>query len=186
MSLLRVLVTGCSGSGKSTLVDVMADRGHEIRREPGRRVIRLETRTGGTGLPWDDMDRFCRLCLKMAKADWEEARAGSVVFDRGVIDAALALERSGFEAEAEAALETYRYDLVILAAPWPELFEGDDDRRHSLDEAMSEYDHIASRLPALGYQPVVLPKGTVKARADWLEAEISKTFGALPKGEDKR
>lgn len=172
MSLTRVLITGCSGAGKSTLVADMAERGYEVRREPGRRVIRAETRMGGTGLPWQDTARFAHLCLKMAAADWEEARAGAVVFDRGVIDAALALEREGFGAEADAALQTYRYDIVVLAGPWPALFESDEDRRHGLPEAEAEFEHIARRLPELGYAPLDLPQGTQAARADWLEDVI--------------
>ncbi|MEL7461737.1 MAG: AAA family ATPase [Pseudomonadota bacterium] len=172
MSVTRILITGCSGAGKSTLVAGMAERGYEVRREPGRRVIRAETRMGGTGLPWQDEERFARLCLKMAAADWEEARVGKVVFDRGVLDAALALERAGFEAEAEAALQTYRYDVVILAAPWPDLFDRDEERRQGLIDAQAEFDHIAHRLPELGYRPLDLPQGTLVARVDWLEGVI--------------
>lgn len=172
MSLRRILITGCSGAGKSTLVAAMAERGYEVRREPGPRVIRAEMRTGGNGVPWQDEGRFARLCLKMAAADWEEARAGAVVFDRGVIDAALALERANLRAEAENALTRFAYDIVVLAAPWQELFERDDTRQHGFDAARLEFDHIARRLPELGYKPLDLPKGTVAARAEWLEGVI--------------
>lgn len=172
MSLARVLVTGCSGAGKSTLCDAMAARDYEVRREPGRRVIRAETRMGGAGLPWEDEERFARLCLKMAKADWEEARIGKVIFDRGVLEAALVLERLGFGAEAEHAFEAFRYDVVVVAAPWPELFETDSERRHGFEAAVDEYNLITKRLPQLGYAAVTLPKDNVEARADWLDALI--------------
>lgn len=174
MSLRRVLITGCSGAGKSTLLEAMSARGFEVRREPGRRVIRAETRTGGNGLPWEDTERFLRLCLKMAASDWEEARAGIVLFDRGIIDAALALEREGFASDAQAALENYRYDTVVLAAPWPALFGQDDERRHGLAEAEREYHYIAKRLPELGYTAVALPEASVDARADWLTKQFSR------------
>lgn len=171
--LRRVLVTGCSGAGKSALVAEMAARGYETRAEPGRRVIRLETRTGGNGTPWQNPERFARLCLKMAKADWEEARAGVVVFDRGVFDAALALERAGFGEEADAALHAQSYDApVILAEPWPELFAEDPDRRHGFEEAEAEFAHIESALDRLGWPTLRLPQDSVAARADWLETVL--------------
>ncbi|MDJ1008056.1 MAG: AAA family ATPase [Paracoccaceae bacterium] len=171
--LRRVLVTGCSGAGKSALVAEMAGRGYEVRREPGRRVIRAETRTGGRGLPWEDAERFARLCLKLAIADWEEARAGTVIFDRGVLEAALALERLGFVAEAAAALDAYGYDApVILAPPWPELFRADTERRQGAAEAEAEFAGIEACLNRTGLAAAHLPRDSVAARADWLEARL--------------
>lgn len=169
--LRRVLVTGCSGAGKSALVAEMAGRGYEVRGEPGRRVIRAETRTNGAGLPWQDAERFARLCLRMAVADWEEARAGVVIFDRGVLEAALHLRRLGFEAEAAKAIETYSYDPpVVLAEPWPELFSEDAERRKSFNEAEEEFQDIRTALGDLGLATETLPRGSVGARADWLES----------------
>lgn len=169
--LRRILVTGAPGAGKSALVAAMGGRGYEVRREPGPRVIRLEERTGGNGTPRGDPERFARLCLRMAIADWEEARAGVVIFDRGVPDAALALARLGFAAEAEAALETYAYEApVVLAEPWPELFGSGGDRWQGFAEAEAEFAEIAAALDRLGWPVARLPREGVEARADWLES----------------
>ncbi|MEM9709046.1 MAG: AAA family ATPase [Pseudomonadota bacterium] len=172
MSLRRILITGATGAGISSLAAEMGRRGYEVMREPGRRVIRAETRTNGTGLPWVDPARYARLCLRIAAADWEEARAGPVVFDRGALDAALALHRLGQTEAAEAALNAHRYDDVFLAPPWLELFETDEERRIDFAEASAEYDSIAEVLPAHGYAPVELPKADIVERADWLEARL--------------
>ena len=173
--LRRVLVTGCAGAGKSALVAEMAARGYEVRREPGRRVIRAETRTGGDGVPWQDAERFARLCLRMAVADWEEARAGAVIFDRGVLEAALHLRRLGFEAEAAKAIDTYRYDApVVLAEPWTELFAEDPERRQSFAEAEEEFRGIRAALGDLGLSAEPLPRGSVAERADWLESLLRR------------
>ena len=175
MSARRILITGCSGAGKSTLLAEMRARGHDTVKEPGRRVIRAEERMGGKGLPWENAERFCRLCLKMAVADWDGVRLGSAIFDRGVFDAAVNLERMGRDDEALRYFVEYRYDLMVLAAPWPELFQGDKDRRHSFEEAVSEYEALAAAAPRLGYSPVILPEGTVAARADWLEELLTSS-----------
>ncbi|MBF9034500.1 AAA family ATPase [Rhodobacterales bacterium HKCCE2091] len=173
MSLRRILITGCSGAGKSSLIDALAARGHQVAREPGRRVIRAETRQGGTGLPWADADRFARLCARIAAADWEGARIGTVFFDRGVPDAAFALRRRGHGPEAEALLARYTYDdPVFLAPPWPALFEADEDRRHGLDDAIAEYEDIAAGLSGLGRKVAILPELPVGERADWLESRL--------------
>ncbi|MEM9319213.1 MAG: AAA family ATPase [Pseudomonadota bacterium] len=167
----RILITGCSGAGKSTLLAEMAARGWDTIKEPGRRVIRAEERMGGSGLPWADRERFCRLCLKIATADWESVRAGTVLFDRGVVDAALNLKALGQDSPAEGYLRTFPYDpLLILAPPWEALFDADAGRKHTFGDALAEYILISSSLEQLGYRAEVLPQVPVEARADWLEA----------------
>jgi len=173
MSARRVLITGCSGAGKSTLLQEMQVRGYDWIKEPGRRVIRAEERMGGAGVPWQNAERFCRLCLKMAAADWDGARIGTAVFDRGVFDAAVHLERLGYPDDAIRYFVDYRYDIMVMAPPWPALFEQDTDRRHSLDDAIAEYEALAATARRLGYAPEILPEAGVSARADWLESLIA-------------
>ena len=169
----RILITGCSGGGKSSLIAEMAQRGWATVPEPGRRVIAREKARGGDGLPWLDMARFADLCADMAKQDWRAANAQVTLFDRGLIDAVLALYRLRPNMEIDTRLQECRYEeQVYLAPPWPEIFETDADRAHSFDEAMIEYCHIADALPDMGYLPVILPKIPVAARADWLENRL--------------
>jgi predicted ATPase len=90
-----VLISGCSGGGKSTLLAELHRQGHAIVEEPGRRIVQEEARTGGQALPWIDMAAFLRRALATALNDHKNARAGTgkwVFFDRGLVDAAAALQ----------------------------------------------------------------------------------------------
>jgi predicted ATPase len=49
------------------------------------------------------------------------------------------------------------------------------ERRHGWDEATAEYERLARAYPELGYRVVVLPKASVKERADAVLAELSVT-----------
>src|SRR4051812_20488658 len=85
-----VMISGCSGGGKSSLLEELARRGCAVVAEPGRRII-AEARNGeGGALPWVDATAFARCALAMSVADHEEAR-GLTFFDRGVVDAAVAI-----------------------------------------------------------------------------------------------
>lgn len=170
MSARRILITGCSGAGKSTLLAELARRGQDTVKEPGRRVIRAETRMGGKGRPWENAERFAKLCLKMAIADWDGVRAGTVFYDRGVLDAALLLDRMGQADVAAGYLKSYPYDgTVVLAPPWENLFRSDPDRRQSFADAMDEYVSITEALARLGYEARLLPEAGVAERAEWVE-----------------
>ena len=162
-----IVFSGCSGGGKSTLLAELARRGFATIEEPGRRVVREELASGGSALPWIDTIAFARRITAMAQADYEAARTlpGPVFFDRGLIDATVALEYLTGEAALTDLAARYRYaSPVFLAPPWPELFTSDAERRHDFASAVAEYDRLAAAYPALGYDVITLPKISVAER----------------------
>ncbi|HEY2049737.1 MAG TPA: AAA family ATPase [Caulobacteraceae bacterium] len=164
-----VVISGCSGGGKSTLLEELARRGYATVEEPGRRIVREELAGDGRALPWVDEVAFARRAIAMALNNLEavQDRQGWVFFDRGLIDAASALEHMTGEpalARVEAGRRYHRN--VFLVPPWPEIYETDAERRHDLEAALPEYDRLLRVYPALGYEVTILPKDAVSARAD--------------------
>ncbi len=117
-----VLISGCSGGGKSTLLAALAAEGHATVPEPGRRIVESERARGGRALPWIDPEAFARRAVALALADRRAARghSGRVFFDRGLIDAAAALDHvAGTAALAEfrrleRVFPALGYDIVLL------------------------------------------------------------------------
>jgi predicted ATPase len=94
---------------------------------------------------------------------------GWVFFDRGLIDAAAALEHMTGEPVLTALGQANRYHRrVFLAPPWPEIYETDPERRHGLDVASTEYSRLLETYPSLGYEVSILPKVGVSERADFI------------------
>ena len=81
-----VVLSGCSGGGKSTVLAKLAALGHAVVEEPGRRIIAEEIASGGTALPWIDLEAFLRRAIDMALADRAAAAANQAwtFFDRGL------------------------------------------------------------------------------------------------------
>ncbi len=161
------LITGCSSGGKSTLLAALAVLGHHVVPEAGRRIVAAEQAGTGNALPWGDMHAFARKAILLAKEDLEKARGhvGPVFFDRGVIDAAVALEHAGGPSCDDTLGSVPDYNKrVILAPPWPEIFVQDSARKHGFAAATEEYHRIKTRLIALGYEVCLLPKADVDRR----------------------
>lgn len=161
------VISGCSGGGKSTLLAELARHGFATIEEPGRRVVREELASGGDALPWIDGTAFACRITALAKRDYEAARTlpGPVFFDRGLIDAAVAIDHLTGESVPTDLAARYRYaNPVFLAPPWPELFVSDAERRHDFASAVEEYDRLAAAYPALGYDVTLLPKISVAER----------------------
>lgn len=172
-----VVLSGCSGGGKSALVAELAARGHRVFPEPGRQVVKEETLVGGEALPWVDPRRFAERCIARAAYFFNiaDAGAGPVFFDRGIIDAVTALERTGgVPAACAEAARCYRYGRrVFLVPPWRELFAGDAERTHGFEAAVAEYAALLESYPRHGYEPVIVPRAGVAERADFVAATLA-------------
>jgi predicted ATPase len=166
-----IVISGCSGGGKSTLLAELARRGFAVVEEPGRRIVQEELENGGQALPWVDGAAFARRAISLALADRmaAEASEGLVFFDRGLVDAASALQHLTGEPALESVSRPHPYHRrVFLTPPWPEIYGTDPERRHGFDAAVAEYDRLLADYPALGYEPVLLPKTGVAERADFV------------------
>jgi predicted ATPase len=181
-----VIISGCSGGGKSALLEALRLRGYAVVEEPGRRIVTRELEGGGLALPWVDGIAFAREAIELSLADRAVAErcSGWVFFDRGLIDAAAALQHVLPHLTGEFPLDqlrrTHRYNKhVFLTPPWPEIYETDQERRHSSAEAIAEYDRLREVYPSLGYEVTVLPKIDIQSRADFILAAL-KIQGSPP------
>jgi predicted ATPase len=163
-----IVISGCSGGGKSTLLSELKRRGHAVMEEPGRRIIAEELQGSGQALPWINLAAFAERAIEMSLCDRDRAKkmSGVVFFDRGLIDAAAALEH----VTGKPILQAYyaeRYNpRVFMTPPWPEIYATDADRRHGLRQATEEYERLLVAFSSLGYTIEVLPKIGVAQRAD--------------------
>jgi predicted ATPase len=90
-----------------------------------------------------------------------------VFFDRGLLDAAGAVQHLTGEPTLPTLVQVHRYHhKVFLTPPWPEIYVTDAERRHGLDAAVAEYQRLLELYPSLGYEVTILPKVSVPERAD--------------------
>ena len=144
--------------------------------EPGRRIVASELQGDGAALPWVDGAGFAARAVSMAQADLIAAMSlsGFVFFDRGLIDAAVGLEfESGVPLLQTLGGTRHYARTVFLAPPWQEIFVNDVERRHSFNDAVSEFSRLETALKALGYAVCLLPKRPVQDRADFVLAQLN-------------
>ncbi|UWR40349.1 AAA family ATPase [Phaeobacter inhibens] len=171
----HVILSGCSGGGKSTLLAELSRRGFATVPEPGRRIVAQEMDGVGAALPWVNMEIFARRAMELARTDRQQVATVEawVFFDRGLVDAALALEHACGASVATTLDPSERYhDVVFLTPPWPEIYRQNTERRHSYAQAIDEYTRLRAGYLMLGYDIVVLPKTDVAARADFIVARL--------------
>lgn len=175
MSAARVVLSGCSGGGKSTLLAELASRGVATFVEPGREVVRAALMGTGGALPDRDPLRFAAACLERTVVDLRAA-AGlgrPAVFDRCPVDVFTWLEHRGLPvapAFADVMRSAAFHPVVLFAAPWPEIYVQDEERRHDLRKAVADHDRLRRDYRRLGFVLLDLPRATPAERADWVMA----------------
>jgi predicted ATPase len=172
-----VVLSGCSGGGKSSLLSELGRRGYRIFEEPGRQIIKEQNAIGGDAVPAGNNRMFAELLVSRSlNRVIEAADAGDFVFfDRGLVDVVSWYEYAGqaIPEPFERAAQLFRYhSKVFLVPPWPEIFENDAERKHSFEEALAQYQMLPKTYARLGYTPVIVPKTTVSARADFVLREL--------------
>ncbi|MGB3472067.1 MAG: AAA family ATPase [Erythrobacter sp.] len=176
MTAKHVVLSGCSGGAKSTLLSRLGCDGFAIVLEPGRRIVDEELRRQGTALPWVNMVAFAERALELAAADRKKTlrENGWVFFDRGLVDAAVALQHATGRSfhDTLASFERY-HERVFLTPPWPEIFTTDDSRQHGLADAIADYDRLLIAFRQLKYETIIVPKGSVQERADFVRSHFA-------------
>lgn len=175
MTAKHVVLSGCSGGGKSTLLSRLGCDGFAIVLEPGRRIVEEELRNHGSALPWVDMVAFAERAIELAATDRKQTagETGWVFFDRGLVDAAVALQHATGRSIHDTLAPFERYhQRVFLTPPWPHIYATDDSRQHDLAQAIMEYDRLVIAFRQLNYETIIVPKGSVQERADFVRSHF--------------
>ena len=172
------IITGCSGGGKSTLIDALRTRGFQCVNEVGRQIVQQQMRIGGDGTPWQDQVKFRELLLSHYMHAYEQVaeRIHPVFFDRGIpegIGYSRLVDVPTLE-HHRAAARIYRYaKKVFITPPWREIFKNDEERKHSFETAVAEYELTLKVYPDNGYELIEIPRAPVAERVDFILRSIA-------------
>ena len=130
-------------------------------------------------LPWEDPVAFAMRAKDMAIKDLADVAKidEAIYFDRGLLDAAVALQHVAGHALADILPTHFPYSEVFVAEPWEELFQNDEARRHSFTDAVAEYDRIIAALTKLKIGWTVLPRMSVNERLAFVTQRVDNDKG---------
>lgn len=178
-----IVISGCSSGGKSSLLSELNHQGYSVIPEVGREIVKEQLALKSNITPWQNPTLFCEMLIERSIAAFHRAEAmrdakGQVVFlDRSFLEGISGYQTLPVENpnKYNHIIEELRYDsTVFMAPPWKEIYSQDEERQHSFEDAVNEYERLMKFYPQSGYCIIELPKISVKGRAQFVFSSILK------------
>ena len=163
---VRRIITGGPGFGKTSILKELNRSNRSTFDEVARIVIKQEMAKNSDHLPWLNNLAFSHKVLALQKSQYNEA-SGFTYYDRGAPDilAYLNFNNQASFSDLEDFLKMYSYDTkVFFTPPWQEIYQQDEERKESFEQACKIHDALVETYSQLGYDLIEIPKYTIKER----------------------
>ncbi|MBN9231981.1 MAG: AAA family ATPase, partial [Legionella sp.] len=98
----------------------------------------------------------------------QSAQKDVIFFDRCILEGINYFKNLGIDKYDHLIGELRYYPTIFMAPPWKEIYHNDEERQHSFESALNEYEQISKFYPNCGYQIIKLPKVNVKERVKFM------------------
>lgn len=176
----RILIIGGPGTGKSTIIHELEKRAHTCFHEISRQVTLEAQKEGIDQLFLTKPLLFSELLLKGRIEQFEDAEQLQTPFafyDRGIPDVLAYMDYIGdqYPDNFVDACKTYHYDMAFILPPWEAIYEVDNERYESFQQAQEIQQFLIDTYSKYGYTLLTVPFGTVSERVDFILNRISNT-----------
>jgi predicted ATPase len=177
-----VVISGASSGGKSTLLSELSNHGYTVVPEAGREIVKEQLAINGDITPWQNARAFEEMIVARSTAAYHQAKAmqavlGQVIFfDRSFLEIVSYYQtlKTKESSKYNHLIDELRYyKTIFMAPPWKEIFCQDDERKHSFEDAVREYDRLMEFYPKCGYSIIELPKVSVKERVKFILSNLT-------------
>lgn len=173
----RIVITGGPGTGKSSIIKKLERDGHKCLHEVSREITAAAQKEGITQLFLEQPVLFSKKLLEARIDQFHEASASQshmVFIDRGIPDVIAYMNYFGtdYPAAFNEACADYKYHHVFLLPPWEEIYQTDNERYESFEQAVQIYDHLKSSYRENGYPTIEVPRNSVVHRCEFILSKI--------------
>lgn len=72
-----------------------------------------------------------------------------------------------------AACKQYQYDVVFHLPPWKEIYESDNERYETFEQAQQISNILVDYYKKFNYKPIDVPQGTIEQRFQFIQDHLN-------------
>ena len=169
----RIVITGGPGTGKSSVIKNLESNGHYCFHEISRQITLEAQEQGIEQLFLDNPLLFSEKLLEARIKQHKDACGipDKLVFlDRGIPDVVAYMEYFGtaYPSKFEDACHNHEYNSIFLMPPWNDIYETDNERYETFEQAQNIYEYLKKAYITFGYQPIEVPKQSIVNRSKFI------------------
>ncbi|MFI2743623.1 AAA family ATPase [Zhouia sp. PK063] len=173
MNTQKVLIIGGPGTGKTTVINHLKAQGYTCFPEISRQVTLQAQKEGIDQLFLEDPILFSQKLLEGRIIQFNDAaqvKESHVFIDRGIPDVVAYMDYIGdtYPLYFVEACKEHVYDAVFLLPPWEAIYESDNERYESFDQAIAIHEHLVKTYESYGYTITEVPMGDVAYRVAFI------------------
>lgn len=169
MDTKRIVITGGPGSGKTSLINFLEQQGHCVIQEISRDVIREAQEQGIEQLFLENPILFSEKLLEGRLNQFLEGDGcpSKVLFyDRGMPDVTgyMDFAEIDYPEKFSNTCMSYQYDAIFVLPPWEAIYQKDNERYESFEQAEKLYHFLKKSYEGYGYNVNEVPVGSISER----------------------
>ncbi len=173
MNTKRIVITGGPSTGKTAIINQLLANGYFCHEEISRQVT-LDARKNGIEQMFITKPLlFSELLLKgrLEQFNKIENNTNSIIFyDRGLPDVTAYLHHisASYPENFTSICTSNKYDTVFILKPWEAIYENDNERYESFEQALEIHDNLVKTYTKYGYNLINVPFDTVVNRTNFI------------------
>ncbi|MDB4108485.1 ATP-binding protein [Flavobacteriaceae bacterium] len=178
MNTQKIALIGGPGTGKTTLINALKTKGYFCMEEISRQITLEAQEKGIEQLFLEDPLLFSEQLLLGRQQQFLDADKLSdkfVFFDRGLPDVVAYLDylKSSYPESFKTICNQHLYDKVFILKPWKAIYEQDNERYETFEQALIIHDFLVKSYTEYGYTIIDTPFGTIEERIEFIENHLN-------------
>ena len=176
----KIVITGGPGTGKTSLIEALKFRNYHCFDEIIRSLtLEIKKKTDDSNhvsnpiaFASDPLDFNTRLLNARLNQfiDAKSIAKSPIFFDRGIPDVLAYMEffNQTYDDHFLEICNAHKYNHVFLLPPWEAIYEYDNERLESFEEAVKIHDALEKVYKNLGYDITEVPYGSIEKRTNFI------------------
>ena len=173
MKTQKIAIIGGPGTGKTTLINALRTKGYSCMEEISRQITLDAQEKGIEQLFLEDPLMFSEHLLLGRQKQFlaaDSLQEEVVFFDRGLPDVVAYLDylKCSYLDSFKTICSQHTYDNVFILKPWKAIYEQDNERYETFEQALILHDFLVKTYTDYGYSIIETPFGTVEERLNFI------------------